>query len=35
MAEGPDINDKFPLRESLSPPLIAHPVFEDATDEAD
>lgn len=28
MAEGPDINDKFPLRESLSPPLIAHPVFE-------
>ena len=28
MAEGPDINDHFPLRESLSPPLIDHPVFE-------
>ncbi len=28
MSEGPDINDRFPLRESLSPPLIAHPVFE-------
>lgn len=28
MAEGADINDHFPLRESLSPPLIAHPVFE-------
>jgi hypothetical protein len=28
MAEGPDINDRFPLRESLSPPIIAHPVFE-------
>jgi transglutaminase-like putative cysteine protease len=28
MAERPDTNDRFPLRESLSPPLIAHPVFE-------
>jgi hypothetical protein len=28
MAESPDLNDRFPLRESLSPPLIAHPVYE-------
>jgi hypothetical protein len=28
MAEGPDINNRYPVRESLSPPLIAHPVFE-------
>jgi hypothetical protein len=28
MTEDPDINDNFPLRESLSPPIIAHPVYE-------
>jgi hypothetical protein len=28
VAEKPDLNDQFPLRESLSPPLIAHPVYE-------
>lgn len=28
MTEGPDINGQFPLKESLSPPLIDHPVFE-------
>ena len=28
MPNGPDINDRFPLRESLSPPIIKPPVFE-------
>ncbi|MEV6339768.1 transglutaminase-like domain-containing protein [Nocardia vinacea] len=28
MALGPDINDRLPIRESLSPPQIARPVYE-------
>ncbi|MGF7213707.1 hypothetical protein GGE65_008356 [Skermanella aerolata] len=28
MPNGPDVNDRFPLRESLSPPIIKPPVFE-------
>ncbi len=28
MSDGPRLNDRFPIRESLSPPVVARPIYE-------